>query len=374
MTRTSSAPQNPHEILVTALCPIGDTIFLTPALALVRRRYPQAHITVAAAPANQGILADNPDRDALVIVHDPAKGFHPRRIMEGARALHELRPDLIINFSTGGAIVTALAGLRSPRLGLKLPPWFALVGARGDQTYRERHAVDHYFTAIEDLAPPPSDPADRIPRFYLGDEDREQAKTLLADAPGNSGAMVVTMHVGGDGFNGRKRWAPSRFARVANGLIERFGARVALVGGPADLPTSEETARLISGPVAMLAGKTSLKVTGALIEASALFIGNDSSPLHIAAALGTPSIGIYGPSDWKEFAPVARPGYRGRMLHSDLPCSPCFRFVGNRPLWQINTCYTYACLKAISAPRVLETAAELLAEGLSGSDAHAEAR
>ena len=168
------------------------------------------------------------------------------------------------------------------------------------------------------------------------------------------------MHVGGDGFNGRKRWAPARFARVANALIERFDARVFLIGGGADIPTSQQAAALIRGPVRVLAGKTSLKVTAALIEASSLFIGNDSSPLHIAAAVGAPSIGIFGPSDWKEFSPVARPGYRGRLLHSDLPCSPCFRFVGNAPLWQVNPCYSFACLKAIDTHHVLDAAVELL--------------
>ena len=123
---------------------------------------------------------------------------------------------------------------------------------------------------------------------------------------------------------------------------------------------SRETAALIRGPVTMLAGETSLKVTGALIEASSLFIGNDSSPLHIAAAVGAPAIGIYGPSDWQEFHPVTPPGYRGRLLHSDLPCSPCFRFIGNDPLWKVNPCYSFACLKAIGANRVLEAAVELL--------------
>jgi ADP-heptose:LPS heptosyltransferase len=364
MRRSTSAPSatlpgDPREILVTALCPIGDTLFLTPALAALRRRFPCARITAVVSASNQGVLMDNPDVDALLLTPEAGPGPEAARFVRGVRRISQERPDLIVNFSAGGSIVTLLAGLRAPRLGLQMPPRWILVGAR-DQEYRDRHAIDHYFKAVEPVASPPLTLEERLPRFYLTRESRREARNLLRAAGARSGDVIVTMHAGGDGFNGRKRWAPERFAYVANALIERFDARILLIGGSADIPMSQEVAALIQGPARVLSGKTSLKVTGALIEASSLFIGNDSSPLHIAAAVGTPSIGIYGPSDWKEFHPVTRPGYRGRLLHSDLPCSPCFRFIGNAPLWQVNPCYSYACLKAIDTRHVLDAAVELL--------------
>ncbi len=355
----ATLPSDPREILVTALCPIGDTLFLTPALALLRRRFPRARVTVVVSASNEGILTDNPDVDRLILAPERGPSLEAVRFVRGVRRVSQERPDLIVNFSAAGSIVTALASLQAPRIALQMPPLWALTGAR-DQEYRERHSVDHYFKAIEPLVASPLTVEERLPRFYLTPESRREARDLLRAAGAGPGSVIVTMHVGGDGFNGRKLWATERFARVANALIERFDARIVLIGGPPDMIKSQETAALIRGPVAMLAGKTSLKVTGALIEASSLFIGNDSSPLHIAAAVGAPAIGIYGPSDWKEFHPVTRPGYRGRLLHSDLPCAPCFRFIGNAPLWQVNPCYSFACLKAIGANRVLEAAVELL--------------
>jgi ADP-heptose:LPS heptosyltransferase len=170
----------------------------------------------------------------------------------------------------------------------------------------------------------------------------------------------VALHVGGDGFSGRKRWAPARFAAVANGLIERYGAHILLIGGAADRALSEQTAALIPRRAHVLAGSTGLKTTAALIASSALFIGNDSAPLHIAAAVGTRAVGIFGPSDWNEYTPVGKPGYAQRVVHSDVACSPCFRFVGNAPIWQVNPCHSYACLKAISPEHVLGAALELL--------------
>jgi ADP-heptose:LPS heptosyltransferase len=355
----AALPNDPREILVMALCPIGDTLFLTPALALLRRRFPDARVTAVVSSKNEGILTGNPDVDRLLLA--PERGPSPEavRFARGVRRVSQERPDLIINFSAAGAVVSTLAGLRAPRLGLQTPPFWALTGAR-DQEYRDRHAIDQYFKVIEPLVPAPLAIEECVPRFYLTPEDRREARDLLRIAGARPGDTIISLHVGGDGFHGRKRWAPERFARVANELIKRYDARVFLIGGAADIPMSRETAARIDGPVRLLAGKTSLKVTGALIEASSLFIGNDSSPLHIAAAVGTPGIGIYGPSDWMEFQPVARPGYHGRLLHSDLPCAPCFRFVGAAPLWQINTCYSYACLKAIDSRQVLEAAVELL--------------
>ncbi len=94
--------------------------------------------------------------------------------------------------------------------------------------------------------------------------------------------------------------------------------------------------------------------------ASTLFIGNDSGPLHMAAAVDTPAVGIFGPSDWHQFQPVGKQGYRQRVVHSDLPCSPCFRFVGNDPWWYRNPCFSRACLEAISPQQVLDAALALL--------------
>lgn len=364
-TPTFHMRREPQRILVTALCPIGDTLFLTPALAALRRRFPQAQITALVYPSNAGILDGNTDVDARLLA--PERGTAPvalRYLRAVWRLAHE-HYDLIVNFSAAGSITSALAALRAPRLGLHMPPFWMLIGNHSAE-YRARHAIDHYFKAIEPLIPIPTDPDERVPRLALAPADRVAARELLRAEGVPAGKPLVTLHVGGDGYNGRKRWAPDRFAEVARRLIARFDCHILLVGGAVDLPMSEETARLIGQTpdearhVHLLIGRSSLKVTGALIAASALFIGNDSSPLHIAAAMRTPAVGIFGPSDWNEFYPVGGLDYRSRLLHSDLPCYPCFRFVGNDPLWYRNPCYTYACLKAIQPQDVFDAAVELL--------------
>jgi len=356
-------PGDPRRILVGLLLPIGDTLFTTPALAALRRRFPRAEITALVSASNAGILDGNPDVARRVVLPALRAERAAARFVAGVRGLRAERYDLILNLSAASSIATRLGGRLSGReqgrFFLDMSPLWWLRG--GSREYQGRHATAHYLRALAPLGIEVTAPEERVPRLALAPADRQAARRILHGLGIGPGDVCVALHVGGDGFDGRKRWAPERYAAVANGLAGRYGARALLIGGKADRALSEATAALIPRGAHVLAGATGLKATAALIEASALFIGNDSAPLHIAAAVGTPTIGIFGPSDWRQFAPTGAPGHRQRLVHSDLPCSPCFHFVGHDPPWVQNPCFTYACLKAISPEQVLDAAVELLA-------------
>jgi ADP-heptose:LPS heptosyltransferase len=354
-------PAHPECILVGLISPIGDTLLATPALAALRRAFPEAEIAALVAPSNAGILNGNPDVDRLI--YAPIQGDNPewRRYLAALRALRRERFDLIINFSGASGLTTRLAHPFTPRMFLDLPRWWFLAG--GDATLRKRRAVDQYLRTLAPLvAAPPAELEAHVPRIYLIAQDRAQARELLREEHIAAASPLIAMHLGGDGFNGRKRWAPERFAAVANALVDRHDAQVIFLGGEEDIERSTEAAAQVDRNAHVLAGRCSLKVTAALIERATLYIGNDSAPLHIAGAVGTPAVGIFGPSDWVEFAPASPKAPAPRLVHSDLACSPCFRFVGNDPMWKVNTCYSFACLNAITPEAVLATATELLAE------------
>jgi lipopolysaccharide heptosyltransferase II len=355
-----AAQLDPGQVLVGMLLPIGDTLFATPALAALRNRFPLAKISVLAARSNAGILEDNPNVDHLLIVDEPGSEHKMVRFARGLSELRSARYDLVINFSAVGSIVLRMAGIYRRPLQVDMPLLWWLVGGHSE-SYRARHATEHYLGALAPILDHELSEEERQPRIYLTARDRSQARKLLREWGLSPANLLIVMHVGGEGFNGRKRWAPQRFAAVARQLIERFGAHVLLVGGKDDEALCQTVAALLPAQrVRIAAGRTTLKQTGALIELSALFIGNDSCPLHIAAAVGTPAVGIYGPSNYEQFRPVGRRHYRQRVVHSDLPCSPCFHFVGNDAPWVPNTCYSFACLKAIAPEQVLEAALDLL--------------
>jgi lipopolysaccharide heptosyltransferase II len=352
-------PLDPGSILVSLLLPIGDTLFATPALAALRRQFPWAKITVLVSRSNAGILSNNPNFDHMVVLDANVTEHRMRNLARGITELRQRKYDLILNLSPVGRIVLMMAGLSQKQLHVDMPPLWWLIGGHSEE-YRSRHAVDHYLQVIEPILSKPLTEEERQPKLYLTARDRSSARRKLRDWGLSPAHLLVTMHVGGDGFNGRKRWATTRFAQVANRLIERFNAHVLLIGGKEDQALCEEVAAKVPRSITPVAGLTSLRESAALIEMSALFIGNDSCPLHIAATVGTPAVGIFGPSNHEQFRPIGKPTYRQRLVHSNLPCSPCFHFIGNDAPWVPNTCYSFACLKAISADDVTEAALELL--------------
>ncbi len=354
---------DPHNVVVGLLCPIGDTLFATPALAALRRRFPRAYITALAYRSNAGILEGNPAINECVVV-DPGK-VQPLllRLVRAVGTVEWSEYDLMINFSPASSFVGLIGGVRD-QVHMKMPRHWWLVGGR-DSQYRSQHSIDHYLRLVQPLLTSDLSEEERIPRIYLDGKHRAAARRLLRERHLTPANQFVTMHVGADGFQGRKRWSPGRFATVAKRIAERFDMHVLLLGGTADFERSTEVAEAIGSRAVVLAGHTSLMETAALIERSILFIGNDSCPLHIAAAVGTPAVGIYGPTSAQEFGPVGRMGYRQRVVHAGLPCSPCFHFVGNNAPWVPNLCYSYACLKAIQPEDVIAAATSLLTEDMT---------
>src|SRR5579871_6123915 len=354
-------PGEPHKILVTLLCPLGDTLLATPALYALRKRFPSARIVGLTNRSNFGIIEGNPDLDALVVVNPPGAGLEWGRV---ARVLYQMRReqfDVIVNFSTLGQVLTSISG-SSKHVDFPLPRYWWLRPTR-DEKYLSGHAIDRYLDVAHQAgAPLPTEAAERTPRLYLSGKDRAAARSILRKAGITPHDVVVTMHPGGEGFQRRKQWSTDRFAEVARGLMEQYQAKIVIVGGPTDKSLAEAIAAQLPVTPLDTTGMTTLKQTAALIEASTLFIGNDSCPLHMAGAVGTAAIGIFGPSNIQQFHPVGQPGIRFIAAHRDLPCSPCVHFVGNRPPWQINLCHSRRCLKAISADEVLASARELLHE------------
>ncbi len=352
-------PLDPRQILVAMLLPIGDTLLATPTLAALRKRFPLAKITVIAAASNAGILKDNPTFDHLVVVDVQGERYRMVQVARRLSRLRQVKFDLVLNLSPISSLALIMAGVYQKSLRVEMPLLWWLIGGHSTR-YRERHAVDHYLRAVLPILDTPPTEDERRPRVYLNAHDRTSARRKLQDWGLSPADLIITMHVGGEGFTGRKQWAPERFAALATRLIEQLGVKIVLIGGVTDEPLCDEVIARVPYPITNAAGKTSLKESAALIELSAIFIGNDSCPLHIAAAVNTPSVGIFGPSNWEQFQPVGKRGYRQRIVHSDLACSPCFHFVGNDAPWVPNTCFTRACLKAISPEQVLQATIDLL--------------
>ncbi len=182
--------------------------------------------------------------------------------------------------------------------------------------------------------------------FPLNESDCDEAGSLLPPH-GTHGALRVGVHAGASAP--ARRWPAKRFAAVANGLVERHGARIILTGGPGEEEIARTVATLVQTPVIDLAGRTSLGGLAALISRLDLFITNDTGPAHIAAALRVPSVTIFGPADVRRWSPLDTS--RHVAMHRSVECSPCRHRVC--PI-------DHRCMAWIEASEVLEAAEGLL--------------
>lgn len=149
-------------------------------------------------------------------------------------------------------------------------------------------------------------------------------------------------------YGGAKRWLPERYAAVGDTLARRTGARVAIVGGPAERALGESIAGGMREPARVLCGETSLSQLAGVLSRLRLLVTNDSGPMHVAAALGVPVVAVFGPTDSRETGPV---GDTHAIVREPVHCSPC----------KLRECpIDHRCMTRIGADRVIAEAQGML--------------
>ena len=153
-------------------------------------------------------------------------------------------------------------------------------------------------------------------------EDERAADALVREMGLSSSDRVVVLHAGANWL--LKRWPSRRFAELADGLSERYGARVLFIGGEGDLPLIRGIAGRMRVRPLVAAGRTTFRQMGALLKRTRLLISNDSGPLHMGIAVGVPVIALFGPTDPKLTGPVN--GAKAVTLFGSIGCPvPCYR-------------------------------------------------
>jgi lipopolysaccharide heptosyltransferase II len=354
-------------ILLLALLPIGDTLLTTPTIRALRERYPQVRITALAHARAAPVLHCVPEVDEVVVLpigRDWA-GFGP--LVRTLRSLRAKRFDVAINFTTPAYKWVSIVCGVPLRTYMKFEPlWWLL--PRDRTRWRSTHATRHYYDCARELDLPPWETVSQRPYLVLPDAERGAAHLFLcrhgvAPTPGPAGAgPLIALHAGAAGASGLKRWPPDRFAEVADRLQRAWGARILLLGGREETALARAIAADMYDAEPIIAtGAVSLLTSFALIESCDLFIGNDSSLLHAAAALGTPYVGIVGPTSPANFPPVGRHPRQGTLVQPSPPCRRPRYFVGGDLPWRRPCCRgTCRALAALRADAVLAAAAMLL--------------
>jgi lipopolysaccharide heptosyltransferase II len=356
--RRRTRPAAPRRILLLRLERIGDLVMTLPAIADVRAFAPEAQIDLVVGGWNAD-LARALDPPVQVGTLDAAwlarggGGAGLRPLLSAAARWRRERYDLAINFEPdirsnlllawSGARWTA--GFRSAGGGPALD--VALDYDRSAHTTdnaRRLVATAFEATAFETASGPLVQPRLRLDRATTDAAERR----LAGAAP-----PLVGLHVSG----GRaiKQWDLDRFTEVASRLIASKGATIVLTGGPGDRPLVDEVKRrLADAAVIDVAGSLDLLALSAILARLGLLVTGDTGPMHLAAAVGTPTVSIFGPSDPARYAPR---GADHRVVRVDIPCGPCNRIrlpparcVGHTP----------DCLRLVTADAVYRAAVAAL--------------
>lgn len=358
---SSRPPTWPERVLLLALLPIGDTIFAAPTIYALRARYPQARITALAHVSNAPILRCIPAIDEVLVLPPSGWGFGLLRMASMLWSIRARHFHVAVSFTSPWYKWMSLLSGSPVRTYMKFDPLWWLLPAPHAR-WRSTHATRHYYDCARELDLLPWDQVDRVPRLLVPPAERQAARAWLwrrGIAPG--AGPLVAIHPGGAGLHGHKRWPIDRFAQVADTLAERWHARVVLLGGPDESELAGEIAALMHGQPLIAAGTMPLLTSVALIAECALFIGNDSSLLHGAAAVGTPYVGIYGPTCLANFQPVPTWPRLGRLVAAWPPCAHPSYFVGGRPVWQRPRCQeSQDILARITVDDVLVQIAEVM--------------
>jgi lipopolysaccharide heptosyltransferase II len=347
-----------QRILVVKLDHIGDFVTALPPIRRLKKIFPNARITVLAGPASRGFVSLEPCIDEFI----PFSFFHARSQLgereltsdDYAKLADQLRPyrfdlavDLRKHLSTRDVLkytgARFLAGFdylgQFPFLDIALD-W------DGDRTLQRKrsHIVDDLMALANAVGHATEN--DRLlmqpgPSAMPLTELPEDVQALFAKP-------VVAIHPGAGNIT--KQWPEEHFSALIDLLIERNNVNIMLVGGPDDVEVADRLMKTIlhTGAIASMAGKTPLADLPRLLKNCTLYIGNDSGPKHIAAAVGIPTVGIHSgvvdPVEWGPIGPTAV------ALRRNMTCSPCY-------LANASDCpRSLACLRSFEPSMVYETA------------------
>lgn len=327
----------PGRILLIKPSSLGDIVHAMPVVAALKQRWPSAHVAWLVKRQWADIVHRIDDVDVVWPV-DPTVSSWGKQAM----ALRAQRFDLVVDLQglLRSAVVARLTGC-AQRIGFangrEGSPW--LYSHRVVVPAAEMHAVDRYLLVAADLGAP-GGAAPQF-RFRLMSQDVTALRDVFRRKGIDLDAPWVAMNVSARWPT--KRWPAASFAAVATQLAARGIGPLVVIGGPDEREASGHVQRLTSCPMVDLTGHTSIGLLPALLSKACVLITNDSGPMHVAAAVGTPVVSMFGPTSAVRTGPF---GTGHTVLTHDVPCRPCFSRVCRNAV-------SMECLESITPEQVV---------------------
>ncbi len=344
-----------NRILVVLPNWFGETLFVTPFLRVLRQQRPDAYLATLGWPTCRAILLHNPHVDEFLDYDE--RGAHRGlagswRLIQALRA-HRVDAAFILRRSFSRTLLLALAGIptrvgfanaksgwllthrvrpspmpRHPAMGGD-----AVVRVGGMSPHAGRgvpgatgmpvglHKAFSYLPLLEAVG---LSVVRHTYEYTVSPEERRAVQELWPSTRDENGRPLIVLHPGANWSH--KRWAADRFAALGDRLISAHQARVLITGGPDDVALAESIQRAMRQPAVLVAGQTTVRQLGALLEQVQLVVSNDTGILHLAAALHRPLVALYGPTSPTLTGPLGDPQRTAVLHHADCcPRIPCYQ-------------------------------------------------
>ncbi len=320
--------------LLIRLGSLGDVVLTSPAARALRTAFPSAHIAFLTSTPFAPLYASNPHVDEVITV-DRARtnrdlGSIASLVRRIRRGRYTVSIDLHRKLKTAG--IARLAGVPRRIGGSVLDTTRVALDPAG---HAAGHASEHALAALTPLGVADNDAR---PEVFVSDEDARAATDLLRERSIDPGTDDILGIFPGAGWKLRA-WMPDRFVEIARRSVDA-GMRVVVVGAEKDREATDHIGASL-GDSAVVLMDLPLGVLAGVLRRCAKFVSNDTGPMHLSVAVGTPTVALFGPGNFERFAPREAPHVG---IREPIACSPCKQFSSH--------CRDNVCMQLISVDRV----------------------
>jgi ADP-heptose:LPS heptosyltransferase len=331
----------------------------------LRNRYPESRLVLLAKPESAAFVRRLELADSTIEIDkhafDRARGLlRPKNLLALLKLTRRLRAERAGTVVLFGHLASALGALKYAllafatgarhRVGLDNGRGWFLTEAARDEGFGVRHETEYWMEVVALLGA--RGPA--VLEAAVSDVDRKRASLLLAPLLEESSGPVVAVHPSTGWYGPGRKWDPERFARAIELLERSHPVRCVALGSADDRPEVDRMLSAMGTPALDLTGRTSVGELAAVLEKCDVLIANDGGVGHLAAAVGTPVVSVFGPSNDRAWRPLG-----STVVAADLPCRPCFYRGFETGLR--NGCGTRQCMELVTPDQVAWAAENLLA-------------
>lgn len=309
-------------ILIRATNWVGDVVITLPALEAVRECFPESTISILARPWVIPLFEAHPMVDEVIPMKKekgPLAGA--KEIIKTSLMIRRKNFDMAVLFQNAfeAALIVFLAGIKI-RIGYNTDHRAILLSQSVMMNYdlNNEHQTGYYLSILKALG---CNAEPRAPKLFVSDKDMEEAHKLLNNEGVKDGDTLLGLSPGAI-FGPAKRWPSDRFAQIGDWAIERWNARVVILGSEREKDICDTVSDIMKNPAINLCGKTDLGKAMALIKNCDLFLTNDSGLMHVAGALKIPLVAVFGSTNPKATGPG---GPRSIIVKHNLECAPCLK-------------------------------------------------